>query len=77
MTKYELLLTNEGFLKAIENNGIKPHHYRFIQLYEDYKRMSLNGDKVTYIVTMLSSSYGISERAVYRIIELFESTAIL
>lgn len=77
MTIFELLLFNKELLKTMHKNGIKPKHYEFIKMFEDYKRMVANGDKITYIVTMLSSTYGISERAIYRIIELFESTAIL
>lgn len=76
MKIFELLSVNKGLLKTMDDNGVKPHHYKFIQLFEDYKRMVSNGDKITYIVTILSSAYNISERAVYRIIELFDSTAI-
>jgi hypothetical protein len=77
MTKFELLSVNKDLLKAMDKNGIKPHHHKFIDLFKEYKKMASMGEKITYIVTLLSSTYGISERAIYRLIELFDSTAII
>ena len=77
MTIFELLSLNKGLLKTMDKNGIKPKHYKFIKLFEEYKKMASKGEKITYIVTILSSAYNISERAIYRLIELFDSTAIL
>jgi len=76
MTKYELLSVNNGLLKTMDKNGIKPKHHKFIKLFEEYKKMVSNGDKITYIVTLLSTAYNISESTIYRIIELFDSTVI-
>jgi predicted phosphatase len=76
MTKYELLSVNKELLKTMDKNGIKPQHHKHIKLFEEYKQMASSGEKITYIVTLLSSVYNISERAIYRLIELFDSTAI-
>jgi hypothetical protein len=77
MTKFELLSVNKDLLKTMHDNGIKPQHHKFIDLFKEYKKMASMGEKITYIVTLLSSTYGISERAIYRLIELFDSTAII
>ena len=51
--------------------GFKPGDCNFIDLYNDYRKMSLDGEKVTYIVAFLSAKYNVSERKVYDIIKRF------
>ena len=46
---------------------------KYIDLYADYRRMLANGDKVSYIVTILSNKYAVSERKVYGLIKHFQS----
>ena len=50
---------------------MKPDDYRYLELYADYKRMRGEGEKVTYIVSVLSGKYRVSERKVYSIIKRF------
>ena len=51
--------------------GFKPDDCKFIDLYADYKRMHSEGERTTYIVTVLSERYGVSERKIYSIIKRF------
>lgn len=38
-----------------------------------YNKLQINGEKVSYIVAMLSLRYGISERKVYDLIRRFKT----
>lgn len=51
--------------------GFKPEDCRFIDLYDEYRKMYARGEKVTYIVLYLAAKYHISERKVYKIIKKF------
>lgn len=51
--------------------GFKLDDCRYIELYKDYERMHRQGEKVTYIVSMLSDKYKVSERKIYSIIKRF------
>ena len=71
MTVFEILNFNRELINRLCRIGFKPEDCRYIDLYSDYERMKSNGEKVTYIVTHLSSKYGISERKVYEVIKRF------
>jgi|GEM_PF-341424 len=45
--------------------GIRPDDVQYIELYNEYNKLQINGEKVSYIVATLSLRYGISERKVY------------
>lgn len=71
MTVFEILNFNRELINRLCRIGFKPEDCRYIDLYSDYKRMKDNGEKVTYIVSHLSSEYEISERKVYEVIKRF------
>lgn len=71
MKVFELLSFNRELLRRIHTAGIKPEDYKYVPLYEEFERMKANGDKVTYIVTVLSAKYEISERQVYNLLGRF------
>lgn len=71
MTLFEILNFNRELLNKLFSIGFKPEDCRYIDLYSDYERMKTDGEKVTYIVTHLSSKYGISEWKVYEVIKRF------
>lgn len=71
MTLYEILNFNKEMLQKLQSLGVKIEDCRYIELYDDYIRMYRQGDKVTYIVSVLAANYGICERKVYAIIKLF------
>ena len=53
--------------------GFKPDDCRFLDLYTDYKHMRSSGEKVTYIISVLSTKYAVSERKIYNIIKHMET----
>ena len=65
MTIYELIAINKELLERLYDEGIRTSDYKLVDLYEDYVRMRDRGDKITYIISILSKRYGISERSVY------------
>ena len=42
-------------------------------LYDEYKKMLANGDKVSYIIATLADKYEVSERKVYDLIRRFKA----
>lgn len=53
--------------------GIRPDDVQYIELYNEYNKLQINGEKVSYIVAMLSQRYGISERKGYDLIRRFKT----
>ena len=49
--------------------GIRPDDVQYIELYNEYNKLQTNGEKVSYIVAVLSHRYGICERKVYDLIK--------
>ena len=41
-------------------------------MYDDYVKMHTDGEKVTYIVSLLARKYTISERSVYKVLSRLE-----
>jgi hypothetical protein len=72
MTVYEILNFNKELLNKLGLIGFKPEDYKFIDLFSEYEKMLRNGDKVTYIVSVLSDKYNVSERKIYAIIKQFK-----
>lgn len=71
MTLFEILYFNRELIKRLQNAGYKLDDCRYIELYNDYERMHSQGDKVTYIVSLLSEKYCVSERKIYSLIKRF------
>ena len=77
MNNYELITINAPLLKKLHKNGITISAYKHIPLYEKYLEMVKDGEKITYIVATLSSLFEVGERTVYRLIEFFQTTAVI
>ncbi|WP_278996713.1 hypothetical protein [Prevotella disiens] len=71
MTLFEILNFNKELIKRINQAGIRPDDCNFVELYTEYLEMKKKGEKVTYIVTLLSEKYHVSERKTYTIIKRF------
>jgi hypothetical protein len=69
----EILNFNKELLNRLLETGIRLDDCRYIDLYHEYKTMLNQGDKVTYIVTVLADKYRISERKVYDLVKRFNS----
>ena len=73
MTLFEILNFNRELLKRPISLGFKPDDCRYLELYRDYVQMRGRGDKVTYIVSVLSERYCVSERKIYSVIKHMET----
>ena len=71
MTVFEILNFNRELINKLAKLGFKPGDCKYIDLYSDFNRMRDNGEKVTYIVSLLSERYDVSERKVYDVIKRF------
>lgn len=61
-------------LKLLSKYDIKVDDYKFVDLFQEYEQMLAERNKVSYIVTVLSVKYGISETSIYRILKRFKAT---
>lgn len=73
MKVIEILNFNQELLKRLQAAGIRLDDAGYIDLYEDYIRLLDKGEKVSYIVAVLSKKYLVSERKVYSLIKRFQS----
>lgn len=73
MKVYELINFNRELLKKLADAGVRLNDAQYIDAYADYLEMHKNGEKVSYIVAVLSERYSISERKVYSLLKRFQS----
>lgn len=73
MKVIELLNFNRELLKKLQEAGIRLEDARYIDLYMDYMRLLDQGEKVSYVVAVLSEKYSVSERKVYALVKHFQS----
>jgi hypothetical protein len=71
MTLFEALSLSKEVINRLQEFGAKPDDCQYIDLYRDYQKMRQGGEKVTYIVTVLSERYHVSERKVYSLVKRF------
>lgn len=71
MKIHEVLNFNREMLMKFKECGIKVDDCKYIDLYNDYDEMKAKGYKVTYIISVLSDIYHISDRKVYDVIKKF------
>lgn len=68
MTRYELFQLTQSFINTLVENGIDPKDIKYLPLIGEYKEMKSKHHKVGYIVYHLSVKYGMTERAVYNVV---------
>lgn len=66
--------TNGETLKLLSKFGVHIDDFKYIDLFSDYEEMLNEGNKITYIVSVLSDKYSISEATVYRVLKRFKAT---
>jgi len=72
MKVVELLKIGRNLLETLQNSCIKVSDVKFIGMYDDYSSMVAEGHKISYISTVLSAKYNISERQFFYLIKRFE-----
>lgn len=73
MKVIEILNFNRELLKRLQASGIRLEDARYIDLYSDYTRLLDQGEKVSYVVAVLSEKYSVSERKVHALVKRFQS----
>lgn len=73
MKLIEVLNLNKELLKKFQQVGIRLDDVQYVDLYDEYKKMLANGDKVSYIIATLADKYEVSERKVYDLIRRFKA----
>lgn len=73
MKVIEILNLNRELLIYFQKAGIRLDDVQYIDLFNEYRSMSTQGEKVSYIVARLASEYAISERKVYSLIRRFKT----
>ena len=73
MKVIEMLKLSRCCLELLQKSCINIRDCRFIDLYDEYERMISGGEKISYVVAILSERYEISERQVYYVIRKFSS----
>ncbi|MDR0892914.1 MAG: hypothetical protein LBN24_09910 [Mediterranea sp.] len=73
MTLFEIVNFNKELLNRLIRVGFRPEDCKWVELYSEYERLRRDGEKVTYIVSLLSEKYHVCERKVYGIIKRFQS----
>lgn len=72
MTKYDILKLYEGPIRIMLECGLNIKDIEHLALYEQYCGMKKKKHKVSYIVNYLGEKYGLTERAVYKIVDRME-----
>ena len=73
MKLIEILYLNRELLNNFRKAGVRLDDVRYISLYNEYRTLSAQGEKVSYIVARLATEYAVSERKVYSLIRRFKS----
>ena len=73
MKVIELLNFNRELLKRLQEAGIRLEDAKYIDLYTEYVRLLEQGEKVSYVVDLLSEKHSVSERKVYELVKRFQS----
>lgn len=71
MKVFEILNFNRELLKKLQQAGIRIKDVEYIDLYNDYRVMLDDDEKVSYIVATLANRYHVSERKVYTLINRY------
>ena len=71
MKVIDAIKLNREFLMRMKEMGVRLEDCKYVDLYIDYEEMLAKGMKITYIVSVLSDIYHISERKVYILLRLF------
>lgn len=65
----DILKFNRELIKRLRDAGIRLKDEQYIDLYNNYTKLYQHGEKVSYIVLVLSTRYAVSERTVYSLIK--------
>jgi len=67
----DLVKFSGEMLKRLHDSGINTNDYQYLQMYEEFEKLRLEGHKTTWIVADLGRRYGMCERKVYKVLSRF------
>lgn len=73
MKLIEILNLNRELLIYFQKAGIRLDDVQYIDLFNEYRTLSAQGEKMSYIVARLATEYAVSERKVYNLIRRFKT----
>ena len=73
MKVIEIWSFNGELMKMLQASGIRLGDAGYIDCDSDYTRLLDQGEKVSYVVAVLSEKYSVSERKVYALVKRFQS----
>ena len=67
----DLVKFSGEMLKRLHDSGISTDDYQYLNMFEDFEKMKIQGHKTTYIVAYLSDRYGLCVRKIYKVLRRF------
>ena len=74
MTIYELITANLPMLRLMHRNGVSGAYIQHLPIYEEYKRLVDDGNKVRWVAEHIAQKYGYTERYVRLIVRMMDET---
>lgn len=68
MTQYEALRFAESALRMLTDGGVDAKDVKYLDMYDDFVRLSGEGHKRTYIMYYLAERYGCDRATIYRVV---------
>lgn len=65
MKVIEIINFNRELLKKLQEAGVRLEDVQYVELYSEYMYRTGQGEKVSYVVAVLSEKYSVSERTIY------------
>ncbi len=72
MKIHELISDNLPILRRLHRNGISDNYIHYLPIYQDYKRLVAEGNKVRWVAQVVGEKYGYKERMVRLIVKMME-----
>jgi hypothetical protein len=72
MTIYQLISDNLPILRTMHRNGVSGNYIAYLPIYEDYKRLVAEGNKVRWVAQAVAEKYGYKERMVRLIVKMMD-----
>lgn len=73
MKVIEIINFNRELLKKLQEAGVRLEDVQYVELYSEYMYRTSQGEKVSYVVAVLSEKYSVSERTIYALVKRFRS----
>lgn len=73
MKVIEIITFNRELLKKLQEAGVRLEDVQYVELYSEYMYRTSQGEKVSYVVAVLSEKYSVSERTIYALVKRFRS----